>query len=128
MTCDACREFIHEDGQIKMTQSQTPVKLRRPAGTLPPCHRCPKVPKAVQKDSTPRKWEYAADVAGDVKTVYDHYRKCVTLGRKFPDDEIVEENAFLVAEAERLAAERLRDQSENRLDFVLQRLLVVKGK
>lgn len=110
-----------------MTQSQVPLPMRRPPNSLPPCHRCPKVPERVQKDkSIARKWEHAADLAGDVEAVYEHYVRCKTVGRFAepfePVDELVAECAYLIASAEQRAENRRRDFAEDRLMLLMQRI------
>jgi hypothetical protein len=127
MTCEECRTWVHDDnGRIKLTQSQTPIQLRRPPGSIPPCYRCPKVSKAIQKDDKiTKKWEHAADVAGDIEAVYDHYRMCKTVSR-FPDDELVAANALQIADAEAAAAEQARSMAEDRMDYLLNRLIAKK--
>lgn len=70
--------------------------MPRPEGIPTPCHQCPKVP-----DSAPAKTrEHAIEPTERSWTALAHYRRCKVVGR-FPEDEIVERNAALLAQVER---------------------------
>jgi hypothetical protein len=74
---------------------------------------CEKIP--TYGDGRPRRREDAADLLPRHRRALDHYRQCKAVGR-FPEDEIVERNATIFAQATAWA-ERTR-RADDRADFL----------
>lgn len=93
-SCTDCRTWMYnEDGRQSMRAG---VPLRRPRGTLTPCHKCPKIPA-----DAPRRawWAAAGELSARNRQAYRHYRECRAVG-VFPDDPIVRRNAALIRRVE----------------------------
>lgn len=83
-----------------------------------PCHICPKVPDRL--DGKVKVRADACDLLPRHRTAFAHYRRCKAVGR-FPEDEIVERNAALFAEAERWAERTFRaDDRDDLVAFLIE--------
>lgn len=98
-TCQKCQDYWYEDtpghmGPLLRLDDGSPMRRPtdggKPGGT--PCHQCPKVPR----DAPERTREHAIEPTEKSMAALRHYERCAAVGR-FPDDEIVERNAGLIA-------------------------------
>lgn len=90
----------------------------RPRGVPTPCHTCPKIPAG----AAPVR-ENAREFTPRLAKAYWHYRGCKAIGR-FPihphgEDEIVVDNARIIAGVERIVEEDGRKRLELTLVSVL---------
>lgn len=64
--------------------------MKRIQGTVPPCHRCPKIPASVPvKD---RNWNNAVEWTPQLVRLRDYLRKCEATGR-WPESDLTDEFA-----------------------------------
>lgn len=94
--CADCRKYVYLDsGEPLRRPARTGLPVLRPPGTVPPCHRCPKVPP----DAEEKTWEHATELSAQNRRAYLHYRECRAVGC-FPDDPLVRRHAALIRQME----------------------------
>lgn len=95
--CADCKQYSYRDGPGNWGEpivDRAGNKIRRPLNVLPPCNRCPKIPKG-----SPPRPESAVVLSERNLAAYWHYKQCKAVG-SFPDDPIVQRNAAIIRELE----------------------------
>jgi hypothetical protein len=111
----------HGTGDLKFERrgARKGLPVLRPPGTRTPCHVCAKVPDRL--DGKVKRREDAADLNERHRVAFRHYLRCKAVGR-FPEDEIVERNAALFAEAESLSETTWRVDDRKALFTLIEAL------
>jgi hypothetical protein len=122
-SCHDCQRFLYDEqtGEQVRRPARFGLPVRRPPGTLPPCHQCPKVPD----DAPFRTREYAVDLTDQNWQALAFYSECRAVGQ-FPADPIVRRWAGLIRAVEDAHE---RGAVSGKLDAIttLLKLLVMKG-
>jgi len=115
LPCAKCKAWVvNEDWTLYERGGKN---QRRPLGTVPPCHICPKIPQG--DEPVP---ESAVELTPQLYRAYVHYRRCRAVGR-FPDDDLVEDNARIFLAVE----EQVESSRMERIELSMRTLGAVLG-
>ena len=107
LKCSDCIEFLYDAKGVCLTKpansSDPDHRIKRPLGTSPPCHTCPKIPAG--RPPVPAS-AVELDEAG--RRCLSHYRRCRAVNWQVPDatDPLVQQHAAVIRDVEQLIERR----------------------
>lgn len=104
-TCADCQTWRYNPETWQRIERPRGTPVPMPAGGMPPCRRCPKIPKGAE----PRPAK-AIELTEQSWAIYAHYQRCKAVGR-FPRDPWVERHAGLIRMVEDQVERSQREDS-----------------